>query len=237
MKKFKLACLVAALFINSPLCFAGDETYIEVLRHTSSTDEVKTQVLLALQSIPANVRNKVFGNGMRVKVVPQTPDLGKDVLNDRPRGYIRGGGYDSAGGLFIPAENRLVVAELEGYMNSPLKPNARIHSTVPHEFGHAFDFCLGRECEPFSYAYSSSDRFLPIYESESTRMTTTQRTELYYFCQEGAAGASETFAQLFATCCIAESNWNERDRALRAGFPRSLAVVKAVIAKPAVVNE
>jgi hypothetical protein len=210
--------------------FAQAEYILSSSPH-GDTSAMKTVLEPVLNCIPATIRDEVFGNGCRIMVVPTVSEYLGMGYSDKPRGYTDGGGFDNADGLFIPAQNQLLVSEKVSYRNSAPGKARRIPYVVRHEFGHAYDCYLGRHYSG-KWAASGLPKFTETHNNEVMRATNSCRSSLAYFFQPGTAGPRETFAELFCMHCESPSTWNERQKSLLAVFPLTDALVKEAMNSP-----
>jgi hypothetical protein len=222
-------------------------SYIKVSRADADTRAVQNAVESIISSIPKALRDRVFGAGCRVVIVPSVAEYIGATYSDKPRGYTDGGGYDNADGLFIPANNELLVSERVSYRNSAPQAAARIPYVLRHEFGHAFDRYLGQQVDRGPYgrrqviqhaqSASSLAKLLDTHQNEVKRLTNSTRTDLAYFCQAGTAGASETFAELFCLHCEPTSEWTPRQQALIRAFAGCDSLVRSIMNSPDTVGQ
>ena len=206
---------------NRPVLDSVDSTMISILRRTSETDAVHDQVLKALKAIPLPLRQKLIYWGLKIEITPTLLESNPQFANEKPRGYTHGGGYDNCSGLYQTKENKIYIAERSSMFNSPFKPSTEIAGTVLHEVGHAFDRME---------RLSNSEEFTASYQDDCSRFTNEVRREFEYFTQEGQAGPSELFAELFAAGIAppgAELTSNDLPRA----FPRCFQFVRTQTVK------
>jgi len=228
--------LAVVLCMTSTLsCLAADLSQnITAARPDADTQAMKSKVESILSSVPTTVRDSVFDAGCKVVIVPTVSEYTATGYSDKPRGYTNGGGYDNADGLFLASKNELLVAERVSFKNGAPIPAYRTGYVIRHEFGHAYDQYLGRKFKS-TWAITTSPKFEETHRQEVQRLTNNVRSQIAYFCQEGHAGASETFAELFCLRCLPQSEWSNRQKAVLAAFPQTDALVKAAMDSPTTV--
>jgi hypothetical protein len=227
----QILSMVALTLVSSRDAAFAQAEYILSSRTNADTTAVRSVVEPVLHTIPTAIRDAVFGNGCRIMVVPTVSEYMGMGYSDKPRGYTDGGGYDNADGLFVPAQNQLLVSEKVSYRSSVPGKAWRIPYVVRHEFGHAYDYYLGHHYKQI-LAVSQLPKFTETHANEVQRLTNSSRANLSYFCQSGAAGSSETFAELFCMHCELPSEWSEQQKALSAAFPLTDELVKTAMNSP-----
>lgn len=228
---FILIVSTAIVFENSANSAFAQAEYIQSSTPHGDTSAMTAVLVPVLNSVPATIRDEVFRNGCRIMVVPTVSEYLGMGYSDKPRGYTDGGGFDNADGLFIPAQNQLLVSEKVSYRNSAPGKARRIPYVVLHEFGHAYDYYLGRHYSG-KWAASGLAKFTETHGNEVMRATNSSRSSLAYFFQPGSAGPSETFAELFCMHCESPATWSERQKSLLAVFPLTDALVKEAMTSP-----
>ena len=232
---YRLVLFVALMLFSPPLFASGDGNYIEFSRRSRDSEDIKQSVLQLLGYIPSNIRKVVFESGCRIVIVPMVSEYISSNYSDRPRGYSHGGGYDNADGLFMPSRNQLLISEKVSFLNGAPRRSSRIPYVLRHEFGHAYDYYLGRKYKS-SFAVSDARKFLETHRREVAKLTNTDRSKLEYFCQNGAAGASETFAELFYIRCAEGSHLDEMRQKLVHQFPETRKLVESAMTSPEMVR-
>jgi hypothetical protein len=164
-------------------------------------------------------------------IVPTVSEYMGLGYSDKPRGYIDGGGYDNADGLFVPDRNQLLVSQQVSYRNSTPGNAFRIPYVLRHEFGHAYDQYLGKHYKQI-WTASQLGKFIETHRTEVQRLSNSQKANLDYFCQSGSAGTSETFAELFCIHCQQPSEWTTKQRLLLGAFPLTDALVEQAMQSP-----
>jgi hypothetical protein len=143
----------------------------------------------AIAKVPASVQQALDDAGISMKVGETLPDINPDFAGEPPRGWPEGFTWDSVQGAF--GENQIMVSEYtldqRGERNKISKGLTEM--TVWHETGHAYDQAL-------EYISETPD-FQEAYERDAAAIPEADRPRLNYYLQEGAAGRSETFAQVF----------------------------------------
>lgn len=90
-----------------------------------------------------------------------------------------------------------------------------------HEMGHALDHCRNFP--------SAGSAFAAIYKRDADKQSNTERSKFQYYTQEGDAGASELFAQLFSIAVDPRLLQKDGNKQLAEGFPSSLSYIKTLI--------
>lgn len=187
-----------------------DSTFITVLRRNADTDPTLIQICRALKLVPKQIVDDLKGGGITVLVTPTVLEAMPDSAMEKPRGYNHGGGYTNAGALF--SHPRIVIGERVSYLSSVPQLNTTVASAMLHEMGHAYDHVQG--------GLSHKGKFKDCYKQDFAHITNTQRTKHSYYTQEGDAGASELFAQLFSYCIYKSQVSADQDAAdLQVTFP------------------
>ncbi len=229
MKKLSLLNLNTGDLSKVTMLDAIDGVHIGALRQTADTPAIQQQTLEGLRWVPPLAREVVWDGGVRVLITPSILDLDESFKTEKPRGVH--GGYTAVAGLYIGSSNLIAVSERVSYRNNlPRLVDSR--GVVCHEFGHAYDSCLGRKFGTFDL-FTATTKFKEIYHDDETRLTNDQRKRLEYFTQPDGAGESECFAQLFSIICKPVEKDSGNDLELERAFPKTKELIKAVMANPA----
>jgi tetratricopeptide (TPR) repeat protein len=199
-----------------------DKQLIVIHRHTPDTDAVYSQVIGALSLVPKVVKKELLNGGIKIVIAPTIAEANPDLLHEKPRGYFHGGGFDNVPGLYMPSKKQIFVGERAQWQNSPPQLNRWVQSTMLHETGHALDACR-------TYP-SASGEFKAAYDQDVVRLSSSQRNSFYYYCQEGDAGPSELFAELFAVT-LSSGGIDPRSPSLAQAFPASYQVMRGLLDK------
>jgi hypothetical protein len=202
---------------------ASDQALVKVFRHTSETDAIKAQILAAVSHIPQNIKDNFASAGVTILITPTVLDARPDLANQKPRGYDNGGGYDNCGGMYMPSEKTIYVAEKYGVQSQPFKFNRRAYETTLHESGHAFDHL---NYDKAKSDISKTEEFLAIYNKESDSLSNSSRSGVTYFLQPDGAGSAELCAELFVAIC--DPGAKDPYGVVKA-FPRTYDYLKKVI--------
>jgi tetratricopeptide (TPR) repeat protein len=202
---------------------ASDQALVKVFRHTAETDAIKAQVLAAVSHIPQNIKDNFASAGVTILIVPTVLDARPDLANQKPRGYDNGGGYDNCGGMYMPSEKTIYVAEKSGNQSQPFKFNGRAYETTLHESGHAFDHL---NYDKTKSDISKTEEFIAIYKKESDSLSNSSRNNVTYFLQADGAGSAELCAELFVAIC--DPGAKDPHGVVRA-FPRTFDYLKKVV--------
>jgi hypothetical protein len=210
----------------------SNDKFISVFRHTENTDRIIEIVKKGLSSVPENVKETLANSGYQILIAPMTMDV-TNTQDSKPRGYNNGGGWDNAGGVFLPGTKRVVVGERVSWRCNPATFNYLAAVTVRHEMGHAYDQYLGRLLLN-TWNISSSPLFRQTYAADAQVLTNTQRRTFEYFVQPDGAGENELFAELFYTNCLSTDETNARAKSARdlaGAFPKTFKLVEDLIAQ------
>lgn len=137
-----------------------------------------------------NVKSDFQSFGLTILLTPTKNEARPDLINQKPRGYDTGGGYDNCPGFFMPGEKKIYVAEKYGVYSQPFRVSDSVLETILHECGHAYDAMRADA--------SKSEAFLTVYRQDCGKLTNESRRGVTYFLQADSAGPSELFADLFA---------------------------------------
>ncbi len=213
---------------NDPLT----EKLISVFRHDNNTEHTLDLVKDGLSKVPPQVKEALANDGYQIVIAPMTMDV-TNSQDSKPRGYNNGGGWDNAGGVFLPSSKQVVVGERVSWRSSLPMFNNIAGATVRHEIGHAYDQYLGRSMIN-SWTISSSPLFRQTYASDAQNLSNTQRSEFEYFVQPDGAGENELFAELFYTHCLTGDENTRRSKSARdlaQAFPKTFRLVEDLIAQ------
>ncbi len=200
-----------------------DKTMIVIHKHTGDTDAVYAQVITALSLIPRHVKEELSNFGTKIVIARTLVDANPEMRHEKPRGYIHGGGYDNCPGMYTPNNKQIFVGERASWHNSPPQLNHWVKSTMLHEMGHAYDHCRSDE--------SGSSSFKAAYQKDFQHLSLSEKNEHYYYCQEGDAGPSELFAELFALNLSSAGGIDERSPSLGKSFPSCLSYIQSFVGK------
>jgi len=196
---------------------SDDVALIKIHRRTQDTAEVYDDVVRALHAIPKQLKKDLLTQGYSILICPMVNEAEPEKIQEKPRGYVYGGGQDNVFGLCQGSKKTILIAERASYHSSMPAKNPDTVNTALHELGHAYDYCTG---------LSSSPPFSTDYAEDSSKLTNTQRTEFQYFVQDGNAGAQETFAELFMLACTPAGQIDQSSIELGKTFSHSFEYVK-----------
>jgi hypothetical protein len=205
----------------SAMSLLPTDPQISILRHTDDTDTMKREVVSTVLQIAPDLRSTLADWGLKLVLTPTILEALPELVGERPRGYLHGGGYTNCGGSFRPASKTIYVAERVAPGTFPPQLNLHMGRTFFHEFGHAVDHCK---------KISRSDAFAAAYQSDCNHLTNGIRDHFYYYTQSGEAGPIELFAQLFACAVAAPGTLDTDDQNLTKVFPNCFTLVKKVVA-------
>lgn len=196
-------------------------TIISSMRQSKDSAGIEKEVKEALSVLPQSMLDNLKKWGLKIKIVPNLIENDNSLSGQTPRGYTHGGGYDNCGGLFKGGEKTIYISENVANRSQPYKRNDRIYHTVLHEFGHAYD-SFGN--------FSSSDSFDEICQKDAERLTNETRRRNHYVLQEGGAGHSEMFAELFSVVIAGKDIL--RGAEYSKTFPSAFKYVKTLVPPP-----
>lgn len=188
---------------------------IEISRKSSYSEGIRQDVLEGLSQIPKSIRDDMNAWGLKVKIVPSIVDDDRSLVQDRPRGYTHGGGYDNCPGMYC--NKVILIPERVSWKNSPMGRNHQVTGTILHEMGHAFDH--------FRNASTSED-FESVYQSDATKIPGEGRRRWEYYLQGDGGGQSECFAELFAHYIAQDKN---RSAGIDNAFPKTYKYMSKMI--------
>lgn len=178
----------------------------------STSFSADVQTVLAKMSVRATALAKEYGISIWAgqRVTDRFPHL-KGIY---PRGWYPGATWDDADGVYDTSTRIAAVAEgpLAGSSSSE-----RRRGVLAHEFGHALDDA--------SAIFSSRNEFKVAYKRDVDGMTQSERDQLGYYLQPGAAGRSEAFAEAFAHVIGEAAGWYQK-REFATGFTQVIALVR-----------
>jgi hypothetical protein len=155
-----------------------------------------------------------------MKIGETLPDIHPEFAGEPPRGWPEGYTWDSVQGAF--GENEIMVSEYTlDHRGERVKISKGLtEMTVWHETDHAYDQALDY--------ISESEDFVERYERDKAAIPEADRPRLNYYLQEGAAGRSETFAQVFGE----HVGGRNRARSTSASFPSVSEFIQEAIRGP-----
>ena len=176
-----------------------DLSLITVIEGDTAVDGVFSAVSKAVSLIPARIKHQIADDGITWVVCPKLVDYYPAMANMQSRGWTKGQDYRYIAGCYSPKFNKVLIA-VRALRTSDGVMATRGHrmQTTLHETGHAYDKVLK--------FYSLDQVFRGAYECDCAKLSAVQRQKLKYFLQEGNAGLSETFAELFAEILMLKAN-------------------------------
>ena len=202
---------------------ANDQALVKVFRRTAETDAIRSQVLAAVARIPQNIKKRFASAGVTILIVPTVLEARRDLAGQKPRGYDNGGGYDNCGGMYMPSEKTIYVAERYGIQNQPYKLSRESYETTLHESGHALDSLTW---DTTRTELSKAEEFTSVYKKESESLSNSSRSHVTYFLQSGDAGGAELFAELFVAICDPQA---KDDYNVVKTFPRTYSYLQSLV--------
>ncbi|MCA9804890.1 MAG: tetratricopeptide repeat protein [Cyanobacteria bacterium HKST-UBA02] len=162
-----------------------------VLDHPPVRQITISTVRNLMSSLPANIYTVLSQGGATVNLAPNITDRWPEMLDTQ---------MSAQSAHLADAAARTYDHDIYIY-ERPIVPGSKRLSDEPftmegvtnvfyHELGHALDDCSG--------LYSGTDEVLRIHRSDVAKMTVDTRKALEYYTQDGAKGASEACAEVFA---------------------------------------
>lgn len=147
----------------------------------------------AVQQVPAAIRDTMARAGIEVYVARHIYDAMPELKGLRARGW-GGAGFAGVGGVFNPRRRAVLTAEtVKRGRKFVEESDDRRRGTMLHEMGHGWDAALGKA--------SRSPEFRAAYDADAReirRAGGNVRAQNRYFLQQGDAGPSEAWAEVFA---------------------------------------
>lgn len=174
------------------------------VKSTASTgfvDKVRDQIAQmpdGVKKLLADDRTHIVATGMVLDAMPE-------AAGQQPRGHEEGKTWNDLDGAQNSDTKRIITAERDrnGF-------SQRTDGVLKHETGHAVDRALGGD--------SSSPEFKAAYDKDIAAMNLDQLAKHKYELQEGDAGRSEAFAEVYGAVNGASSNPKETAQTL-ADYP------------------
>ncbi len=167
----------------------------------TATPEFVNKVREQIAKLPEGVKQTLAQDRAHILATGMMEDASPELAGKQPRGHKEGTTWNDLDGGQIPDTKRIIVAERS---NDGLTKPDRAEGVFNHETGHGLDQALG-------YA-SNSPEFIAAYNKDVAAMTPEQKNREKYELQDGAAGRSETFAEVFASVngssCIPDQTAN-----------------------------
>jgi len=198
-----------------------DKSLIEVKRQTVDTNFALSQVDRALKIVPKNIRDELKDFGVEVMVTPGMLEADPELSQERPRGYVHGGGYTNCPAMYRGNSKMILISERISWKSSVPRPNPEICASMLHEKGHAFDHCRNN--------ISAKTTFAKLYQEDLQTLTNTQKNKFPYYTQGDGAGECELFAELFAFAADPRLMSVPYNDSLAKTFPKSFKFLTNVI--------
>lgn len=181
------------------------------VKSTASTgfvDHVRQQIAQmpeGVKKLLANDRTHIVASGKVLDAMP-------DAEGQQPRGHDKGRTWNDLDGAQNSDSKRIIVAERDknGF-------SQRTDGVLKHETGHAVDRTLGND--------SDSPEFQAAYNKDVAAMTADQKGREGYQLQEGHAGRSEAYAEVYAAVNGSSANPQETAQRL-ADYPNVAEYMK-----------
>ncbi len=190
------------------------------------------QVAGTMDKLPEGTRRFMTDENLRVRVAKQVTDLDPTMKGQRPGGW-NSGTWDNAEGYYWRKDGA-VVSEYMQNNNGALVKSNRIPGVTRHEIGHGIDDMLQRYSKNLQ-KFSGNPEFEAAWKADYSKIPTNIATKdnMWYYLQlttDPKRGASEAFADLFASINGGAANASETQMLLRY-FPRTTKVIQDVLSK------
>jgi hypothetical protein len=157
-----------------------------------------------VKKLLANDRTHIVASGMVLDAIP-------DAKDNKPRGHDEGKSWNDLDGAQSSESKRIVTAErTSDRANGGF--SQRTDGVLKHETGHAVDRALGYD--------SNSAEFRAAYEKDIAAMTPAQKAAEKYQLQDGGAGRSEAYAEIYGAVNGSSANPSETAQKL-ATYPNT----------------
>lgn len=177
------------------------------------------QVISVINDLPSAVRVALEKSGVKIVLVKNVTDHAPTTKLLHPRGYEEGSSFDQVAAFYNGPFGQIVVSEDHAGNN--------LKEILEHEIGHAINTIRGGNLARFFGGFSESDEFKRAYAMDQLAITNNMAVEARYYLQEGSAGRSETFAQIFNEVIDADLEAKQ----MKVWFPNTYQVVRAEIQK------
>lgn len=157
-------------------------------------DRVREQIA----QMPEGVKKLLANDRTHIVATGRVLDAMPDYAGQQPRGHEEGRTWNDLDGAQNGESKRIIVAERDR-----LGFSQRTDGVLKHETGHAVDRALGNDAD--------SPEFQAAYNKDVAAMTTEQRARERYQLQEGNAGRSEAYAEVYGA--VNGSTANPKDTA------------------------
>lgn len=174
------------------------------VKSTASTgfvDKVREQIA----QMPEGVKKLLVNDRTHIVATGTVLDAMPDAAGDQPRGHDEGKTWNDLDGAQSDHSKLIITAERDkdGF-------SKRTEGVLKHETGHAVDRALGND--------SDSPEFRAAYDKDVAAMNPEQRAREKYQLQEGKAGRSEAYAELYGAVNGSTANPKDTAQAL-ADYP------------------
>ena len=199
-----------------PPSFAWDD-FITVKGKVS--EDFKKEVKNILETVPERLRQQLLNQGGGVTIADYVTNALPELKGVRPRGWPPGSTWDQVEGLAITG--RAYVTER---VRSPSGRSAKGRGphVIMHEVGHALDYLAGQ--------LSESKEFLAAYKADAAKLSRSKKSSALfgYLLQDGVAGPSEAFAELFAGV-LQQGMFSKDPEFYRQAWPKSFGYIEKLL--------
>jgi hypothetical protein len=168
-----------------------------------------------IEGIPESVRKLLLDAGCKIVAADTVTAALPELKNQRPRGWPPNMTWDHADGIQVWSKRTIAIAERR-MSDDVLKKSVRAAGVLRHEVGHAIDQIIADKRQ--GDYFCDSPAFQIAFERDLRTISADDRKVLQYHLQNGHAGRSETFADVFALQIGGPCNEEDRDPLTRA-FP------------------
>ncbi len=201
-----------------------------VIRLASATrvsDGFQHETEAATKSIPLHVWKTLLDAGWQVKLAEFVVDAAPSLRGVRPPGWPRHLTWDNSDAVHLPTHRLLVIAEKRRNRVGEIVASSRVSDVLRHEIGHAYDMAAGNG----SRHVSATAEFIRIYQHDTNRIQSADKSKLSYYLQSGSIGRQEAFAEAFAVALGGGSSDIEAVEFERS-FPNVMAYARQAISEP-----
>jgi hypothetical protein len=196
-----------------------DSKLISIFKRTHDTPFVYGEVLRAIGYLPADLKEILYGDGVKIVLTPSVLEALPDLATNAPRGYRYYSSYNYCGALYSPKNKTVYVAEQVPYRRDLVASQLQLTATLLHEVGHAIDYAKGA---------SKAEAYLEAYKNDTGHISNSDRSRFDYFTIDNEGGAEEMFAELFAIALCPPKERGESSRGLEQAFPKTYQYVKNI---------
>lgn len=223
-KKSEKAYLTDKLLDQFVVAYDSEKT--KVSPHTVAL------VKVGLSKIPIPLIQSLFDANYKVVVAPYIIDVCPEIAEGHPRGWSEKATWHNVDGTVDYGRKIIIIGEkYKSLENGQALTGKEPDRTAFHEFGHAYDYFLGRFAKDQGLTekyecFSHSKIFRDAYENDLKNIPEKHKKDLSYYLQSGTAGGEELFAEMFPLLFGGTPVYWSSDNILDKCFPNVLKVMK-----------